>query len=460
MNTEKKRTKYLCALGILIAGLSYVFVFYPAWQLSFGYLFLALVIWLLIKNIKYGNYKFTVHDVAVIVVTIVCIGLLLVRWYSMSKDTLTAEMNTDYPGERQEVGGGALNNYAYFYNIFFSKEEFLNPCEFAAMLSFFPIPMLLGLIYVLRNRKDLHFWIPMLVVAGFLSIWCVYGFPAWLANLTKMSMTTAGRVSIPLGTACIYMLVYLMGNFKEGDKLLNKKLTYVLAPILTIYIGYKAKSTIGYQDIFSYLDRFKMLLAGEIFLVAIFGILNINNEKIKNYTMYGLIAIAFMSGLTVNPIISTTNIFYTKPVAIKMNEIKTQEPEALWVVNDYDEAGNGGWHLNDYPVASGIKVLNSTAVYPNLEMFETLLGENAEQKRTIYNRYAHINLRIVDTPTDISLMAADSIILYLNYKDLSKLGVKYILTKDNLDEEQFSEKFYEEIYNEDNMYIYQVTEGK
>ena len=93
-------------------------------------------------------------------------------------------------------------------------------------------------------------------------------------------------------------------------------------------------------------------------------------------------------------------------------------------------------------------------------MFETLLGENAEQKRTIYNRYAHINLRIVDTPTDISLMAADSIILYLNYKDLSKLGVKYILTKDNLDEEQFSEKFYEEIYNEDNMYIYQVTEGK
>lgn len=461
MCTQKKRTKYLCAIGLLVAGLSYVFVFYPAWQVSFGYLFLALVIWILIKNIKYGDYKFTVHDVAVIAITIVCIALLLGRWYCLSKDTLIAEMNTDYPGERQEVGGGALNNYAYFYNIFFPKEEFLNPCEFAAMLSFFPIPMLLGLVYVLRNRKDLHFWIPMLVVAGFLSIWCVYGFPAWLANLTKMSMTTAGRVSIPLGTTCIYMLIYLMGNLEKEDKLLNRKLTYVLAPILTLYIAYKAKSTIGYQDVFSYLnDRFKMLFAGEIFLVAIFGILNINNEKIKNYTIYGLIVIAFMSGLTVNPIISTTNIFYTKPVAIKMNEIKTQEPDALWVVNDYDEAGNGGWHLNDYPVASGIKVLNSTAVYPNLEMFENLLGETAEQKRTIYNRYAHINLRIVDTPTDIELMAADSITIYLNYKDLSKLGVNYIFTKDNLDEEQFSEKFYEEVYSEDNIYIYKVTEGK
>ena len=36
MNTSKKRNKYLCALGILIAGLSYIFVLYPAWQISFG----------------------------------------------------------------------------------------------------------------------------------------------------------------------------------------------------------------------------------------------------------------------------------------------------------------------------------------------------------------------------------------------------------------------------------------
>ncbi len=461
MNTDRKRNKYLCALGLLVAGLSYVFVFYPAWQVSFGYLFLALVIWLLIKNIKYGSYKFTVHDVIVIIVTLLCIALLLGRWYILSKDTLAAEMNTDYPGDRQEVGGGALNNYAYFYNIFFPKYEFINPCEFASMLSFFPIPMLLGLIYVIRNRKDLHFWIPMLVVAGFLSIWCVYGFPAWFANLSKMSMTTAGRASIPLGTTCIYMLIYLIGNFKDGDKLLNKKLTYLLALLATVYIAYKAKSTIRYKDICPYLDNFKMLLSGEIFLVAIFGILNINNNKIKNYTIYGLIIIALMSGLTVNPVISTTNIYYTKPVAVKMNEIKQKDSDAIWVVNDYDTEDNGGWHLNDYPVASGIKVLNSTAVYPNIELFETLLGEEkAKETKSIYNRYAHINLQIVNTETNVELKHADNIVLYLNYKDLSKVGIKYILSVENLKEKNFDEVFYEEIYDEDGMYIYKVTEGK
>lgn len=463
MNTDKKRIKYLCALGLLISGLSYVFVFYPAWQLSFGYLFLALVVWLLIKNIKYGTYRFSVHDVILITVTLVCIALLLGRWYSLSKDTLAAEMNTDYPGERQEIGGGAINNYAYFYNIFFPRDEYINECEYAAMLSFFPIPMLLGLLYVLRNRKDLHFWIPMLVVAGFLSIWCVYGFPLWLANLTKMSMTTAGRVSIPLGTACIYMLIYLMGNFKDGDKLLNKKLTYILAPILTLYIAYKAKSTIGLGLTveFLYLTNFKMLLGVEIFLVAIFGILNINDKKIKDFTIYVLIAIALMTGLTVNPIVSTTNIYYTKPVAVKMNEIKEKEPDAIWAVNDYDKDETGGWHLNDYPVASGIRVINSTAVYPNMDLFKTLLGEEkAEEKREIYNRYAHINLQIVNEETDIELVAADTIKLLLNYKDLSKVGIKYILSLDEFKEEDFDEKFYEEIYNEDNMYIYKITEGK
>lgn len=217
MTTNKKRNKYLCALGILVSGLSYIFEFYPAWQISFGYVFLALIIWILIKNIKYEKYRFTKHDVAVIVITLLCIALLLGRWYMLSKDTLAAEMNTDYPGERNEVGGGALNLYSYFYNIFFPTEEYLNPCEYSSMLSLFPIPLILGLIYVIRNKKDLHFWIPMLVVGGFLSIWCVYGFPEFLAVLTKMSMSTAGRASIPLGTVCIYMLIYLIDSFTHSE---------------------------------------------------------------------------------------------------------------------------------------------------------------------------------------------------------------------------------------------------
>ena len=447
MNTDKKRNKYLCALGILIAGLSYVFVFYPAWQVSFGYVFLALVIWILIKNIKYGNYRFNKHDIAVIVATVIALVLLLGRWYILSKDTLVAEMSTDYPGERCEIGGGARNLYAYFYDIFLPKYDFPNPCEVSSMLSFFPIPMILGLIYVLRNKKDLHFWIPILIVGGFLSIWCIYGFPEILAKITKMSMTTAGRVSIPLGTVCIYMLIYLMGNIEKEGKLVNKKLTYVLTVLFTVFVAYKAKSTLDFNP--NYLDNFKMLVALEIFGATIFGILNINNEKIKNYCIYGLIIVALMSGLTVNPVIRTTDIFYTKPVAIKMQEIKEVEPEAIWAVHE------DGWYINDYAVANGIRTINSTGVYPNLELFETILGDKAEENRITYNRYAHINFKVTDEESEVELLYADNVAIRLNYKDLEKLNIKYILSKEDFNEKSFKDEF-EEVYNEDGMYIYKV----
>ena len=447
MNTDKKRNKYLCALGILIAGLSYVFVFYPAWQVSFGYVFLALVIWILIKYIKYGNYRFNKHDIAVIVATVIALVLLLGRWYILSKDTLVAEMSTDYPGERCEIGGGARNLYAYFYDIFLPKYDFPNPCEVSSMLSFFPIPMILGLIYVLRNKKDLHFWIPILIVGGFLSIWCIYGFPEILAKITKMSMTTAGRVSIPLGTVCIYMLIYLMGNIEKEGKLVNKKLTYVLTVLFTVFVAYKAKSTLDFNP--NYLDNFKMLVALEIFGATIFGILNINNEKIKNYCIYGLIIVALMSGLTVNPVIRTTDIFYTKPVAIKMQEIKEVEPEAIWAVHE------DGWYINDYAVANGIRTINSTGVYPNLELFETILGDKAEENRITYNRYAHINFKVTDEESEVELLYADNVAIRLNYKDLEKLNIKYILSKEDFNEKSFKDEF-EEVYNEDGMYIYKV----
>lgn len=456
MTTNKKRNKYLCALGILVSGLSYIFEFYPAWQISFGYVFLALIIWILIKNIKYEKYRFTKHDVAVIVITLLCIALLLGRWYMLSKDTLAAEMNTDYPGERNEVGGGALNLYSYFYNIFFPTEEYLNPCEYSSMLSLFPIPLILGLIYVIRNKKDLHFWIPMLVVGGFLSIWCVYGFPEFLAVLTKMSMSTAGRASIPLGTVCIYMLIYLIGNFEKDDKLINKKLSYVLSGIFILFIIYKAKTTIGFAEEFHYLDKFKILLGGEIFLALIFGVLNINNEKIKNYTIYGLIAVALITGLGVNPVIRTTDVLYTKPVAIKMQEIKKENPDAIWAVND------AGWYKNDYAVANGIRTINSTAVYPNFELFEKLLGEKAKEEeiRKIYNRYAHVNFEVTDEESNVELLFADNITIKVNYKDLQKLNIEYILStvdlNKNFKDNEDARSTFKEIYNEDKIYIYEV----
>ena len=446
MNTDKKCAKYFCALGLISALLAYVFVMYPAWQVSFAYVFLAIGIWMLIKNFKNG-YKLTKHDILVIIITIACVIALLGRWYNLSKDTIFAVGNTAYPGERCETGGGAYNLFAYIYNIFFTFEEFPNPCEFSSMLSFYPIPMILGLIYVVRNKKNISFWIPALISGGFLAIWCKWGFPEILAKITLMSNATSSRASIALGTLNIYMLIYLMGSLKKEDKWFsNKKINICLAGVATIYILYMSKRTCIYPE---YIDKFKMLASGEIFMVAIFGILNINDEKIKDYLIYGLIAIALITGLRVNPVIRTTDVITTKPVALKMQEIRNQEPDSIWIVNDY------GWYINDYALANGIRTLNSTNVYPNLEMYETILGEEADKYEEIYNRYSHVMFNIIDEETNVELVFADNVAVNLNYKELEKLNIKYILSKEDINKKGFDKDF-EEIYNEDGLYIFKV----
>ena len=104
-----------------------------------------------------------------------------------------------------------------------------------------------------------------------------------------------------------------------------------------------------------------------------------------------------------------------------MQQIKTEDPEAIWVVND------GGWYLNDYAVASGIRTLNSTNIYPNIEMYEKILEDKAEEKRKIYNRYSHVMFEITNEESDIKLIHADNVSIKLNYNDLEKLNIQYIL---------------------------------
>lgn len=356
-------------------------------------------------------------------------------------------MNTDYPGERREVGGGASILYAYFYNLFFAYKYFPNPCEASSMLSFYPLPILLSILYFIRNRENKKHWlffIPTIIISIFLTIWCKWGFPEILAKCTLMSMTTAPRATIALGTIQIYMLIYLMSIINKDTKWMNKYVSYILPIIATGYMIYQSVVTCSVPGYFGWI---KIMISTIIFGIAIFGIFNINKEKIKNILIYVLIFIALITGIAVNPVIRTTDVIYKKPICSKFAQIREEEPDALWLGDDT------GIYLNNYMVANGLRTIDSTNVYPNLELFELLLGENAEAQKKSYNRYEHMNINISDEETHITLPAADNMLIILNYHDLEKLGIDYIVVKNDINERGYDMEF-EEIYNEDGLYIF------
>lgn len=456
MLTKKFSTKILCSIGIFISGISYIFYFYPTWQVPYGYIYLAVLIWVVIKNWK--EYKINKKDILLIIAIILAIGAILGIYFVKSADALKLITGTDYPGKRFETGGKEIKTiFSYVYSIIFPYkiDTIGNPCELSSMISFYPIPMLIALIYLVRNiktKKHFSFLIPMLIISIVYSIFMLFGVNEMFAKITLLYMTPAGRLAVPLGFSQILLIVYMLGNFTREDIILKneiiKKAGTVLASIAIMYIALKTDMNILQNH------PMYIYICGLILVYGIYQIVNINEEKNKKRLIMLLIPVAILTGATVHPIQKGISVLTDKPVAQKTQEIVSQDKENnLWICDSTN------FMTNNYLLASGAKIINSTNLYTNFDLYKTVLGEEESQKtevRYVYNRYSHINMEITEDKNDIELVQQDSIKISLTSEKIRELGVKYILTTRDLDQFDTEDVKYQKIYDEDGMIIYHV----
>lgn len=456
MLTKKFSTKILCSIGIFISGISYIFYFYPTWQVPYGYIYLAVLIWVIIKNWK--EYKINKKDILLIIAIILAIGAILGIYFVKSADALKLITGTDYPGKRFETGGKEIKTiFSYVYSIIFPYkiDTIGNPCELSSMISFYPIPMLIALIYLVRNiktKKHFSFLIPMLIISIVYSIFMVFGVNEMFAKITLLYMTPAGRLAVPLGFSQILLIVYMLGNFTKDDIILKneiiKKAGTVLASIAIMYIALKTDMNILQNH------PMYIYICGLILIYGIYQIVNINEEKNKKRLIMLLMPVAILTGATVHPIQKGISVLTDKPVAQKTQEIVSQDKENnLWICDSTN------FMTNNYLLASGAKIINSTNLYTNFDLYKTVLGEEKSQKpevRYVYNRYSHINMEITEDKNDIELVQQDSIKISLTSEKIRELGVKYILTTRDLEQFDAEDVKYQKIYDEDGMIIYHV----
>ena len=64
-----------------------------------------------------------------------------------------------------------------------------------------------------------------------------------------------------------------------------------------------------------------------------------------------------------------------------------------------------------------------------------------------------MNINITDEETHIELPAADNMLIWLNYHDLEKIGIDYIVVKNDITKRGYDMEF-EELYYEDGLYIF------
>lgn len=239
LETKKLKTKLLCAFGLFISAISYVFIMYPAWQLPYGYIYLGIFIWICYKNRK--NYKINLKDVLIILAVIVLIACIGIRYLILAKDALALELNTDYPGQRFETGGGGAKIlFSYVYSFMFPYTEVDNPCELSGMISFYPIPMILAVIYLIKNKdrkKHFAFILPLLFLGILFSIFTLIQTNELFAKITLLYMVPATRLAVPLSFIQVLLIIYLMSIFnKDTNWIKNENLIKVISVVSSIII--------------------------------------------------------------------------------------------------------------------------------------------------------------------------------------------------------------------------------
>lgn len=426
LSTTTKR-KLLWSTILSYSITSYILILYPAWLISFGYIFFAIGIWIIIKNRK--DYKFQLIDVFCFIEIVLVIFSFGIIFYNVSYDAIKTILGTSYPGARNENGGKGIEYlFSYLYSIYLPFTSNTDTMKYASFFSLFPIPLIMGMIYIYKKEKHIDFILPLLIVLCFESIWCMSGFPEFIAKITLFNKVPVERCAVSVGLGLVYLYIYMFANIDEKF-IKQTNCGYISLAILIILFFVPLPAEL---DTRNYLNIFVMIEAGGSFIL-----LNMGDKKYKNVFLTFGIIMTLISGITVNPIAKgvgpITKTDFAKAVQAEVNK----NPNEIWITENMDMV------VSNYLVAQGAKTLNATQTYPNEEFWKEVLDNNKEEYRDTWNRYCHIRVLLTDNDSSVALSGQDKIVLNLNQDKLEELNVKYIVSYDeNLEEKVNVKKIY------------------
>lgn len=420
----------------------FVMVIYPAWQVPYGYILLAFSIYLIADNHKRLSWQdcwYIMPAISIIIILVLPSVAISLKQYKLTAQTV-------YPGERLESGGGGLSSIFYYISsIFFPLFDIGNPCEASSFISFFPVPIILGIYTAIQSYRkrqpDLLLTI-LVILSLLLSFMCFIG-NGFIARVTMLFLTPTRRLLIVLDLVCVFIIIRLFALHQARRRPKKPALVAIAAAIITaVLVFFGITQTNAYVNGI-YMRPFMICAVFVLYYTVIYCI--IDNRKETGYVV-GIITVLFASYqfLTIHPLRSGLEIYFDKPVALKIRELSSKNQDALWLTS--------GTRLSSYAIANDARVINSVNYYPVLERWQRLDPDDKNEQ--IYNRYAHINIIITDKETtNFQLIATDAFKVSLNYKDICLLHPVYFLSDTNYSNiPGWSQKL---IYDEDGIYIYQ-----
>ncbi len=448
LKNDKLWAKVLVSIGLIGCIVGYFLTYYPAWQIPLAYIFGVLALYVLIDNRKKLNVK---SVILLIISAIISIALILLIIYN-SIDAIQATMNTAYPGKRVNTGGGTTITQLFYYtisiftpidntNLIISNS---NVCELSFFYSMFPLGIIASIYSMIKKRKANLLFILLIAVELLFLAYCCFGFPEIISEITLLSNTFNSRVFEIIGFIDILLIIRVssisrLNSYNKSKNRNNSKTIKALNIILAILLPLVIMQTLYLFGLRPILIIWIMSLLTTIWITSL---ILLNTAISKERLSISLICIITLSGLCINPLQKGINVVTDKSILKQIKEITHESQDALWVVVSDDG------FINNLPIIVGAKTINSTNTYPNMELWKRL--DPNEKESDIYNRYAQIYIDFTNAETSFELIRPDTFKVKLNYNEINKLNISYILSVKPL-----NENYFRLVRSEGSYYIYE-----
>jgi hypothetical protein len=469
LNSESKIKRLLYSLGMAIFFSHFVIDIYPAWQVPIGFLYLGIAAWIICENRERVKHlgKF---DYGIIGLMVILIAAVVATYLMSVREYLTAISNTVYPGDRRESGGGLALGYIVnrwvnggvygplsgFRTVV--HEPYRNTCEFGGFYTLFPVPMLFVSIMMIKKRVFDLLSAILIAFTLFIGSYIYIGWPDFLARITLMSNAVPRRTLDIVLLAQALLLIRSMSLFskeKDADKqttdrhLQSKKKIAFIKLTGAIAVG----ACLTFISLFFVSRTFIEPVNNIYFLFVFIGFVLVTyclfdfgqSRKVFILACIYMIGISSITLMSINPVMRGLDAIYSKPVSAKISQLAVSTDDK-WVSLTFEGPA--------LLIANGASTINSTNIYPNLELWHRL-DPNREYE-FVYNRFAYISVVLTENDTSwFDLLHYDWIRVYLSYHDLETAGVKFIHTLYQLEENDIVTLT--PVYDEGGTYIYAVS---
>ncbi len=418
-NDSRKRVVLAIISGWLF-GCSAV-VLYPPFQIPTLILIALLLLIELKANLDLKKRETVVAaTLAGLTFSVLVAGFLL-----KYKNGLGATASTVYPGARRSSSGD-VNLVSLFGVPFdFSASKIvsgetngLNQSENSSTF-LLALPTLFLLPFITKKRNEIVVQRQRLYAsAGWFAVlmcWMLIPLPAFLGSITLLNRVPPDRIKPSLSFISVVLVALFAERFLDDYSRRQRLVAVAWFGIFTLIAG-------SYYSINGVTLNNWEILKYSLFWILPTVIFFCFSKKIG---IWGLLLVASLSTLNINPIHRSVSPLYNNSVR---NEMLRLDPDlsASWVTF------SGNAQLRGIMVASGARVLSAVSPYPDESFWKQFDPDKKFEDQ--WNRYGHVQFTNISGPTRISSPQADVIKVEIDICETLQSGTLLIeLNAEGLD---------------------------